>query len=270
MPSGLGIWLRRARETRQITLEEAEQQLRIRKRYLQALENGDYDALPGPVQARGFLRNYARFLGLPVEEALARYEADISGRPVQPRLGEQQAPAPDRPSFFAPPSTAEEETKRKPTFSPILLLSLLGIAVFFALIALAGLIYLRFFSTRTAAPYPTPQPTATVVAPTTGEATLTPPTFVPSADGMIHIHLEPREHAWVRVTADDEIVFQGIAAPDQSIDAVAHRQCLVETGNGGAFHLYVNDVDWGTLGPEGKVARRAWTPNGETAVESSP
>ena len=67
MVDGLGLWLRRARENHQLSLDDVERVLKIRSRYLQALEVGDYATLPGIVQARGFLRNYARFLGLPVE-----------------------------------------------------------------------------------------------------------------------------------------------------------------------------------------------------------
>ncbi len=270
MPSGLGVWLRRARESRQLTLEEAERRLRIRKRYLQALENGDYDSLPGPVQARGFLRNYARFLGLPVEEALARYEADISGHPMQPIVNEQRLQEPDRPSLFAPPPTMEEETDQG-GISPLLLTVLLSLAAFFALIAIGGLLYLRLIGGKETVITPTvtlTPPTSSVV---TAEATVgTPPPFVPAVDGTIHIHLEPKEHAWIRVTADDVVVFQGIAAPGTPIDATASHLCLVETGNGGAFRLIVNDVDWGTLGEEGKVVRRAWTPAGETSPEAQP
>ena len=72
MTDSLGIWLRRSREARKQDLDEVVRSLRIRRRYLQALEMGDYEALPGPIQARGFLRNYARFLGLSVEDVLAR------------------------------------------------------------------------------------------------------------------------------------------------------------------------------------------------------
>ncbi len=269
MPSTLGVWLKRARESRQIDLDEAEKHLRIRKRYLQALENGDYDALPGPVQARGFLRNYARFLGLPVEEALARYEADLSGQPMQPQMRTPQSQAPDRPTLFAPPPTMEEESEEKQSLMPTLLLILLGMAVFFAVVAAGGLLYLHFANVRpTATPTPA-TPTPTVVALVT-EAASPAPTFVPAVDGLVHLHVEPQEHAWIRVTADDVVIFQGIATPGTPIEAAAKQRCTVETGNGGAFHLYVNEADWGPLGPEGKVTRRSWTPAGETTAEGQP
>jgi len=56
--------LQRARQARGLTLEEVERDTRISRRYLQALENENFGLLPAPVYARGFLRTYARYLGL--------------------------------------------------------------------------------------------------------------------------------------------------------------------------------------------------------------
>lgn len=69
----IGHILREARENRGLTLEDAQAHTRINARYLTALENGQYSALPTPVHARGFLRNYARFLGLDPQPLLDRY-----------------------------------------------------------------------------------------------------------------------------------------------------------------------------------------------------
>jgi cytoskeleton protein RodZ len=72
----LGEWLIRAREARGLTIEDAERDTRISRRYLQALESGDLDVIPAPVYARGFLRSYAQYLGLDPQEAMARYPRD--------------------------------------------------------------------------------------------------------------------------------------------------------------------------------------------------
>jgi len=56
--------LQRARQARGLTLEEVERDTRISRRYLAALENENFGLLPAPVYARGFLRTYARYLGL--------------------------------------------------------------------------------------------------------------------------------------------------------------------------------------------------------------
>lgn len=69
----LGHILREARETKGISLQEAQDKTRINARFLEALENGNYQFLPTPVHAKGFLRNYARYLGLDPEPLLNRY-----------------------------------------------------------------------------------------------------------------------------------------------------------------------------------------------------
>ena len=69
----LGSYLRRERELRQISLEEIAQTTRIPMRMLQRIEDDDLDALPGEVFARGFLKSYARSVGLDSELVLARY-----------------------------------------------------------------------------------------------------------------------------------------------------------------------------------------------------
>ncbi len=98
MEGKLGDLLRGAREGKGLSLAKAEQGTRIRQRYLQALEEGDYAALPEPVYAKGFLRNYAAFLGLNAEEILDQYygERGLRSRDVA-EVREQIHPLP-RPS----------------------------------------------------------------------------------------------------------------------------------------------------------------------------
>jgi hypothetical protein len=64
----LGNTLSRTRRARGITLEDAERDTHVSKRYLLALENEDFTVFPAPVYARGFLRTYSRYLGLNPEE----------------------------------------------------------------------------------------------------------------------------------------------------------------------------------------------------------
>ena len=67
----LGELLRQARLDRALTLAEVERDTRINRSYLEALESERYELLPAPVYARGFLRSYARQLGLDEDAALA-------------------------------------------------------------------------------------------------------------------------------------------------------------------------------------------------------
>src|SRR5215471_4961004 len=70
-----GDKLRREREMRGITLSEISESTKISKRWLQALEDEQFEQLPGGVFNRGFVRAYARFLGINDEQAVADYIA---------------------------------------------------------------------------------------------------------------------------------------------------------------------------------------------------
>ncbi|MDF1513377.1 MAG: DUF4115 domain-containing protein [Anaerolineae bacterium] len=268
----MGPWLRRARENRQLSLADVERELKIRSRYLQALEVGDYATLLGVVQARGFLRNYARHLGLPVEEALARYESEISGSPMQPRdireKFEPSGPQDLRSWAPPPPSAAEEIASTKARDSKGLMNILLGVIVLFLLIAGGSYIALRSVNN---------QPVSTAQSPdlaVTQPVSITPvstqpatPVFPMSADGTVRIRIIPNSSAWISLSADSQVVFQGIAETQQVLEAVAQEILIVATGNGGAFQLYINGTDWGMLGEQGAVVRRAWSPQGEIEPE---
>ena len=68
-----GTWLRRQRELREISLREIADVTKISIRYLEALERDRFDVLPAPVFARGFLREYARYVGLNPDEVVNSY-----------------------------------------------------------------------------------------------------------------------------------------------------------------------------------------------------
>jgi cytoskeleton protein RodZ len=96
----IGSSLREARERRGLELDAVQRALRIRRRYLEALESDRFDQLPGEVYARGFLREYAEYLGLDgsiyVEEYNARFapreEHTIAMQPAASRLGRRPVP----------------------------------------------------------------------------------------------------------------------------------------------------------------------------------
>lgn len=87
----VGQRLRQAREARGMELAEAAKATRIRSHYLQALEQGDFGALPSPAQVRGFLRTYAEFLEL---DPKALFEILTPPKPESPEPA-QAAPAID-------------------------------------------------------------------------------------------------------------------------------------------------------------------------------
>ena len=81
----LGDILRRQRESKGLTLEQAAEDTRIREKFLAALESGDHHALPGAVYTKGFLRNYAEYLDLNGAELVALYTAEKAVTPEPPR-----------------------------------------------------------------------------------------------------------------------------------------------------------------------------------------
>ena len=62
VPPGVGARLRLARELRQMSVNDVAQALKLGSRQVQALENGNWQGLPGQTFVRGFVRNYARLL----------------------------------------------------------------------------------------------------------------------------------------------------------------------------------------------------------------
>src|SRR5947208_16988854 len=84
----IGTTLREARMRARIDISEVEAATKIRAKYLRAIENEEWDLLPGPVYAKSFLRTYGDFLGLDtrmlVDEYRRRYErpSDHDLRPI--------------------------------------------------------------------------------------------------------------------------------------------------------------------------------------------
>src|SRR5579871_3929698 len=84
----IGATLREARMRARIDISEVEARTKIRAKYLRAIENEEWDLLPGPVYVKSFLRTYGDYLGLDsrllVDEFKRRYErpSDHDQRPV--------------------------------------------------------------------------------------------------------------------------------------------------------------------------------------------
>ncbi len=88
-----GERLKRERELREVSLEEITSATRIGPRFLEALENEEWEKLPGGVFNRGFVRSVARYLGLDEESFLAEY--DLAHGPIV-----QPSPTQQRQSFL--------------------------------------------------------------------------------------------------------------------------------------------------------------------------
>jgi cytoskeletal protein RodZ len=92
----IGVTLREARMRASIDITEIETETKIRAKYLRALENEEWDLLPGPTYVKSFLRTYAEALDLDakllVEEYKLRHEhlSDVELQPISPRPGRER------------------------------------------------------------------------------------------------------------------------------------------------------------------------------------
>ena len=92
----IGETLRREREKRNLGLEQISRELKISARFLEAIEEEQFDKLPGGVFAKSFVRQYARMLGLDEDELAAEVQRIIEPGPAVPQFAEQaKMPAPD-------------------------------------------------------------------------------------------------------------------------------------------------------------------------------
>jgi cytoskeleton protein RodZ len=137
----LGHILREARETKGFTLEDVQDEIRINAKYLKSLEEGDYAALPTPTHARGFLRNYAHFLGLDPQPLLNRYETSLKRSPLKAPAGNGREAAPNLPPispnasvFYDPVNVEVDVGQRRDPESALRLIIILALIIAVALV----------------------------------------------------------------------------------------------------------------------------------------
>lgn len=112
MQETIGQRLRREREARYISLEKAAEETRIRRVFLQALEADDFSVMPSAAQGRGFLRNYAEYLNLNIDELIA----EIQRNPVQPAEVSGPLPQVNLAETELPPLTESQDEEPAPRF----------------------------------------------------------------------------------------------------------------------------------------------------------
>jgi cytoskeleton protein RodZ len=127
MEQGVGKTLRAARRRRAAELADVEATTRIRARFLRALENEEWDVLPGEAYTRGFIRTYADYLGLDGARLAEEHRHAVGAdRPGERLLGGD------------PMRAAAPKPTRRPRFAPRILM-LLVTAVLVAVLIAAGL-----------------------------------------------------------------------------------------------------------------------------------
>ena len=130
MKQTVGEQLRSARESRGISLDEVVKSTHVRLNYLQELENDHPELFNSEAQARGFLRLYASFLGIPSAPLIAQWQEEVDTESEieeeQNKLGEEEGASVDESALEDSPSEMEdhqqdlrdEEEKKRLPFSP--------------------------------------------------------------------------------------------------------------------------------------------------------
>jgi hypothetical protein len=293
----VGALLREARETQSLTLDRVQAETRIPKKYLQAMEDGRIRALPTPVHARGYLRNYAKFLKLDPQPLLDRYELQAGQLPPTPIFTPEPAREPDLDSdespFFNPVNVQINSTVAEQRGVD----SWLRIVIIVALVIAIGLVASRFFlnnadEVRTptnlvdtvaglinqggeATPIPLPDSgivqgnlpitsTGRTGIDNVGSTVVTRPRpELPASMPTIEMLLEITERTWLQVIIDGEVQYEGLAVQGDIFDFTgenaAQQEAKLTTGNGAGVFATINDIELGRLGQRGEVIEETWT-----------
>jgi cytoskeleton protein RodZ len=258
-----GDKLKKAREKRSITLEDIALTTKIGTRFLRALEEDHFEQLPGGIFNRGFVRAYARCVGLDEDQTIADYL--IASGEAQPKKAEVVEPVPAQASKAPVPVVVarkevlaekvdqpEDETSNFPwaIAASIVAFVLLGLAVwhFFARGPVRSGANASASSTTTR----TPAPGAPSSAPATPAATSTAANSAP-AGGSFVVLIKAAEESWISIKADDKPAFEVTLeeAGQQSIEA--HNKIEVKVGNLGGVDFWFNGNKVPLQAEEGEV-----------------
>ncbi len=292
----LGRYLREAREAKELTLEDAERTLRIRRRVLEAFELGDFNVIDAsPVQIRGFIGNYARYLGLDEERVLQHYEAAkleeqrrerrASRKSAKRQTSSPEAILPRRVTDThpkLPPISLMEQADRRAR-RRARLLNRLALALV-AVVSVGVIVYVAaalLQSPPDAAPpealapgllLQLPEATPVTVFPTftplPGPSPVPRPEQVYSGRGVL-VTINAAQRSWLRVESDGQERYTGIVRPGDVLEFPAATQVAVTASNAEALLVTWNGRPQGSFGGRGQKVDIVFTQDG-VSVRSGP
>lgn len=295
----LGQRLREAREAKDLTLDDVEHAIRIRGRFLEALERGDYSIMTS-VQAQGFLRNYARFLGLDFELLLSELDVEKSRsrwkrRNQQPALSSEPPATAARSSAVRrlvtpveqprPAQTQRQRTRKSRSLAGNISIVLIAGAVVVGVVFGGTLL----FNQLTDSPDENQPLAETIPSQTPSEGVETPAneTVSPSPDDTVAtpaetpvggytppaltgtsviVSIQVLQRTWLRVTVDGEVTREGLARPGEVWQFEGTQSVGVRANNAAALDLTVNNQPQGTLGARGQLFDYTYSLPGGGAV----
>lgn len=271
----IGKQLQERRDLLSLSLEDIKSNLHIRKYYLESIESGHFENLPSPVQAKGMLANYAEFLNLDADSLLLEFADGLQKQCLEKNQAQKKKRKSAR-------ELSPTSLKLRAFFS----LDLLVIATIFIgfsafviwgvnRIMVAGSpetaetslpevadVLLATIS-PTMEPTPSAEVTSSLVDDQESIVVAETPLFTSAANSApINILIVPLQRVWVQVTADSELVFEGRLLPGNAYDYSGTEKVEILTGNAGAFQVYFNEQDLGSVGLIGQVSDLVFTSSG--------
>lgn len=220
-----GQWLRRQREMREISLRDIAERTKISLRYLEAMEEDRFDVLPAPIFAKGFLREYARYVGLSPDEVVNHYLAVQQPEELEgERTGTEIRVRRDR----------DKGRRRSWTWGLFLLLA--GVA----LLALVGLF--AYYGEKRQQESSTTQPPPPIAAPPeTAAPKVVPPAPPPTPSSPLQVTLDFTQNCWVEAVVDGKNVLSELRVQGESVQLEARESVLLKKlGNAGGVSIQVN------------------------------
>lgn len=231
----IGESLRAERENRGLTLFDVEEKTKIRVKYLQALEEENFEEIPGEAYRLGFLRNYARFLGLDPEHILDLYKTQIdesdSSEPV-----------------------IEKTAAVEPKSAPVSGRTVLGFAII-AVIIFTGAFF--FFSSRGENPPIQEQDPPALEENEHEQTEPEQPDQAPQLD-TITLDIVGKQQCWAEVNVDGSVEFSGHIYPGDTKTFEADESIQIRLGNAGGVDLIYNGEKEPSAGKTGEVVNKEY------------
>jgi cytoskeleton protein RodZ len=238
--AAFGDWLRRQREMREISLRDIADRTKISLRYLQAMEDDRFDLLPAPIFAKGFLREYARYVGLSPDEVVNHYlSVQQQGTPEEEGVKKDSTLSGQRP--------ARPKPVRNWTY---------GLFLAVAVLILIGLVAaLAWYAERRRddpAADVTPPPIAAPPAPEAVAVSAPLPT-PEKPKAPLEVTLDFTSACWVEVAADGKRIVAQEYAQGESESFAAQQSVQITLGDTGAADIQVNGLSYPLNGKLGEV-----------------
>jgi cytoskeleton protein RodZ len=282
----VGEKLRGERVQRGIDLETLAEMTRINARYLEAIESGKPDDLPGGFFYRSFVRQYATALNLDMDEIEADLErAKEAEAPILgAALNENRFPI-KQPDAIVQESNRRSGSGRMGAYVVLLAAVVVGSSLVYGWwnrmetsaaarsdesqqVAPQTTAFDPSQPTETAATAQEPVPTGPVGVPVTAapqdEGAIQPASSTTSAastEDRVVLNLTARENTWVSVTVDGKVAFVGVLAANEVKTLGGKESAKLRTGNAGALEVTWNGKNIGPIGPRGQVRTLELTPS---------